>query len=70
LHLCLWVTKKFCKALDGAAIGFLITQNRQNEEAMGLEVERGLKSGPIFSKNLKQTIISPLPVFSVLLLYF
>jgi hypothetical protein len=50
-------------------LGFKSLKTDKNEEAMGLKLEQGLKSGPIFSKNLKQTITS-LPVFSVLLLYF
>jgi hypothetical protein len=38
----------------------------KNEEDMGLELERNLEL--FFSKNLKLTIVHPLPVFSVLLL--
>jgi hypothetical protein len=54
-HLCIWNTKQFFKALDGAAIRFLITQNAlENEEDMGLEPERSLKLFLINYVNLKQ----------------
>jgi hypothetical protein len=52
LHLCLWNTKKFSKALIGTPIRFLITKNE--ELASDLEL--------FFSKKLKQTISQPLPV--------
>jgi hypothetical protein len=57
----------FCKALVGALIRFLITQN-------GLKIgtyEAGIREGSraIFSKCFKQTITHPFPMFSALLLY-
>jgi hypothetical protein len=66
LHLCLWNEKKFCKALVCAPFRFLITQKgTKNEEDMGVE-----SLELIFSKNLKQTISPPLPVFCAFLFYF
>jgi hypothetical protein len=44
LHFCLWNAKKFCKALVGAPITFLITQKGlKNEEDMGLKLEMDLE---------------------------
>jgi len=40
----------------------------QNQEDMGLELERGLEL--FFQKKMKKNITCPLPMFFALLLYF
>jgi hypothetical protein len=51
LHLCHWNTKKYCKALVGAPIQFLISKLTKNEEDMGLELERSPSNVGWFSDS-------------------